>query len=259
MVECLLCHREFTLITESHLKSWHGITTSQYTVRFPMVSMRDENFIKDPEARSKAISKTWWSKSQEERNKIRDTLSKAHLGKPLSEKHRENMIKGVKESHNTSEYLSRHSKIMSGVMREVWKRPGYRTKKAEEMRRRSLANWRSSEFRKKVMDSHHKSPSQDERIILIILDREFPGCWEFTGDKTFIGGGKKKPDYTHTLLKKVIEYEGSPFYMEFDIEGRNKHYRDLGYDCLTIFRTELWNAKTSELVAKIRDFMDRKW
>lgn len=50
MIKCILCGREFKVITPKHLKSVHGITMSQYRERFPDAPIYDRerySFIRD--------------------------------------------------------------------------------------------------------------------------------------------------------------------------------------------------------------------
>ena len=80
LVECLECGEFFKVITLSHLKSRHNMTTYQYADKYPNAPMMSGDFIRDPVGHSKAISESWWSKSEEERNRICEILSEAHTG-----------------------------------------------------------------------------------------------------------------------------------------------------------------------------------
>ncbi len=42
MIQCKLCNKEFKMITNSHLRIKHGITTEEYLARFPSASLCDE-------------------------------------------------------------------------------------------------------------------------------------------------------------------------------------------------------------------------
>jgi hypothetical protein len=260
MVKCELCGRHFRLITASHLKGEHGITTYEYSVMFPLLPMRDANFIRDEDARRESISNSWWSKTLEERQDICNTLSIAQTGKVLSEETKKKISKASSRIQSDPEYRNRHSKIMSPILEEMWTRPKYRELKTEQLTESSRKNWSNPDFRNKILKGDRREPSQDESLITMLLDENFPNQWGFTGHKTFIGGGKRRPDWTHKTLKKVLEYDTyfwhSGYFREDIPEERIKYYADLGYDCLIITEGNLFVK--GNLIELVRDFMEKE-
>ena len=261
MPKCKLCGQDFRLITSSHLKYKHNITTLDYMCMLPGLPMRDENFVRNEEARKRSISESWENKSPQERAKISQRQSEAQIGKKLSEETKKRISEGSSKRQSDIGYRLRHSRIMSPILEEMWKRPEYRKIKIEQLTKSNRKNWDDPNYRKKTLEAQHRMPSSDERLITSILDRNFPHQWEYTGNKSFIGGGRKSPDWTHTSLKKVIEYDGafwhSGYFREEDTKGKIRHYANLGYDCLIITDSDLW-LNPAGFIQMIKEFSEKE-
>ncbi len=203
MPKCKLCGWDFTLITASHLKHSHNMSTLDYLALFPQEEMRDkEAYSKNEDSRRQHISETWWNKSEDERSRIKEKLSEVHTGVKLSDETKRKISIASTENQSSLEYRLRHSTIMSEVMKETWKNPEYRALKVQQMSESSKRNWANPEYRKRTLEAQRQNPSKDEEFITFLIEEEFPNQWEHTGKTHFVGGGKRKPDWTHKTLKQ---------------------------------------------------------
>lgn len=260
MPKCELCGLYFRIITYSHLKFVHGISTYEYSDMFPSRPMRDEDFIKDEEDRRKAVSNSWWSRTPEEREEICQAMSKAQRGKVLSEDTRKRVSEASSRIQSDPEYQERHSRIMSPILREMWTRPDYRKLKTKQSTENSIRLWKDPNFRRKVLKGHRTEPTPDEIFMTEILEKNFPNQWEYTGTKPFKGGGKRRPDWTHKSLRKVLECDSlfwhSGYFGAEPPEVRIKHYAGLGYDCLILNEMEVVDSPI--LSNKIKVFTEKE-
>lgn len=260
MPRCELCGRDFRLITSSHLKSEHNMTTLDYLCTFPNSPMRDVDFVRDEEARRKAISDSWRNKSPEQRARICQKYSEAQTGKTLSEETKQRISEASSRIQSNINYRLRHSRIMSPILEEMWRRPEYRKIKTEQLTKSNRKNWDDPEWRAKTLEAQHRQPSSDERLITSLLDKNFPNQWEYTGNKPFKGGGRKSPDWTHTSLRKVIEYDEPYWHLTLRYENpedKIKHYANLGYDCLIITNIDLW-FDPKAFIQMIKEFSEKE-
>jgi len=65
-----------------------------------------------------------------------------------------------------------------------------------------------------------------------LLERWFPGEWEFVGDGSLIIAGKN-PDFAHKTEKKLIDLFGEPFHGKEEELERIQLYMREGY-CLVV-------------------------
>jgi len=232
MPKCELCGHTYVMITHSHLKLYHNITLEDYKRQFPGVLMRDENYCNE-ESRSRGVSKAYWSKSEEEREKFSRVLSRTHQHQTPSEEAK---------------------KQISKSMRKVWEDPIYR----ETVSNTHKGNWKNPEYRKKVVDSLRRRPTSPERHITYILNKYFPEKWVYVGDK----GPKPKirqPDWSHAYLKKVIcydEYFWHTLVRDDKPSIKINYFANLGYDCLVLTNEDLLEIET--LPDRIKKFMDKE-
>lgn len=255
MVKCLLCGREMRLITHSHLKYDHDMSTTDYLTRFPGAVMRDDNFVKDPKAWKNAIQETFNKMTPEEKESISDTLSKSHMGIYPSAETRSKRSETSLRVLGTSEYREEQSKRMSPVMEEVWKRPEYRAKMTTIFTERNRQQWQDPEYREKTLRAQRALPSEEERLITAILDEHFSGEWTYTGNKPF-AEGSRKPDWTHTSRRLVICYNHSYWHLivRDDLPSASvEHYKKLGYECLVLNEKDLWVGGPDLIVSKVKE------
>jgi len=222
--------------------------------------MRDTDFIKDEEARGQSISNAWWEKPLETRRKIQRTLSEAHTGIYPSESSKKKMSESQTLRQESLEYRKRHSERMSPIIEEMWKRPEYRKIKIKQLTESSKKNWNDPEWRRKILKAQNRQPSSDEELITYLLNENFPTQWEYTGNKSFVGGGSKSPDWTHTFLKKVLEYDEYYWhvYKRYDdSEEKIKYYANLGYNCLIVTNLDLW-VNLNTFIQMIKEFSTKE-
>ena len=149
---------------------------------------------------------------------------------------------------------------MSPILREMWTRPDYRELKTKQSTENSIRLWKDPNFRRKVLKGHRTEPTPDEIFMTEILEKNFPNQWEYTGTKPFKGGGKRRPDWTHKSLRKVLECDSlfwhSGYFGEEPPEVRIKHYAGLGYDCLILNELEVVDSPI--FFNKIKVFIEKE-
>jgi len=225
---------------------------------FPNEPMVDGDHITDKARHRENISKSWWNKPENERREICERLSEAHRGVYPNEETRKKLSETSLRTQNDPEFKARHSKRMSEIMTQVWKRPEYRALKSRQASEKSTKAWKDPNYRKRVFQGHRTGPSQDEEHLTFFLNKNFTDQWIYTGTTPFIGGGKRKPDWTHTSKKKVILYDTLFWHYTYfqDKEmwkERLKYYNDLGYQALILTEDDLW-ANRNTLKDKIEEF-----
>jgi hypothetical protein len=114
--------------------------------------------------------------------------------------------------------------------------------------------WQNPEFVMKQMLSRDRRPNKPEIFILNILERFFPGQWKYTGDFSFMVGGKN-PDFANINgQKKLIEHFGTYYHRGQNRQDRTNHFKKYGFNTLIIWEDELKNE--AKIIGKIRSFAD---
>ena len=118
MVKCQLCSREFTQMTNSHMKS-HGLTLPEYKVKFPLAEI---------------VSQA-----------LKDKISAANKGKVRTEEHKANLKASVRKTFEDGRVA--HNKGVTGVVKDSEETKAKKraihlgAKRSEETRQRmSVAN-----------------------------------------------------------------------------------------------------------------------
>ena len=127
--------------------------------------------------------------------------------------------------------------------------PEYRQKASENYKK----NWNNLEYRSKIMSKSF--PNKPEKVLLSILDIEFPNEWIYVGNGTIIIGGKC-PDFANVNGKKaVIELYGEHWHTTEDANIRIRHFEKFGYNCLIVWSEELKDIE--KVKEKLSEFMER--
>jgi len=155
----------------------------------------------------------------------RKILSEKHIGKPGPNKGK------TKENDLVTKIRCEKMKI---TQRSLFKNQDYKEKMLVKMRSRD-----------------NVKPTKPEIKLDSFLQKSYPGEWKYVGDGfTWIAG--KNPDYLNVNgLKVVIEhlgcyYHGCPICFperknKNDEEKRIQHFKEYGFECLTIWEHELNN------------------
>jgi len=172
---------------------------------------------------------------------IAEKVSKAKKGKTLQEL-------GHKEDCNCPICkLSR--KELSGE-----NHPSYRHKISEESKKQigkknrphAKKSWKNPEYIAKQMKSHKVMPNRYEKFVKKLLNKLFPGEWDFVGDGKLIINGRC-PDYVHKTKPLLIEFFGDFWHSEEKTgltneeheKERKEHFLKEGYNTLIIWGHEL--------------------
>lgn len=262
MPKCELCGWYFKVITASHLKYQHSTTVYDYMKKFPNASIQDPLTEEQSNRKRKSLSDSWWSKSEEERWKVRETLSEAHKGQVMSEEAKRKIGEASRERQSTEKYKEEQSERMSKIMEEVWTRPEYRALKSEQQSKTSTRLWNTPEYREKTIKAQHTRPSLDERLITNLLEDNFPGLWEYVGDRQLWGPSKKSPDWLfrgNPYINKAIEYDSYYWHnilVSDPPEEKLEYYWNQGYKLLIILDSDLWSKGTNNLIQKVEEFIE---
>lgn len=96
-----------------------------------------------------------------------------------------------------------------------------------------------------------KRPTSLEKKMDEFLQRHFPNQWKYTGNGSFVVGGKN-PDFVHTSKKYVILVNGEHWHQDiFEEPVQINHYLQYGYNCIVIWENELKHINTKKLKQKI--------
>jgi hypothetical protein len=124
----------------------------------------------------------------------------------------------------------------------------------EKSKQTTLKLWQNIEYCKKQTMSRAILPNKPEKFIMGILDNLFPHEWKYTGDLSFMIGGKN-PDFVNINgQKKCIEHYGDWWHKNNNPQDRIDLFKRYGWDCLVIWEHELKDFKT--LRRKIFDFAE---
>lgn len=133
-----------------------------------------------------------------------------------------------------------------------WKIPGIREERSliskiahntveakENHSQAMLKRWLDLESARMIRASQGIRPNKPENFILFLLNRMYPGEWKYTGDFSFMIGGKN-PDFVNVNgYKKCIEFNGT-YWHKGDLKGkRERIFAKYGWDTLVIWDHEL--------------------
>lgn len=154
-------------------------------------------------------------------------------------------------------------RVHSILLKEQWSDPSYRARIIENMSRRMLKLWQDPTYRQDTLLAQAKGqsrkPNKIERRLQSILDKYFPGQWEYTGDGKLLIYGMR-PDFANCDGRKdLIELFGDYWHgkrarkwAETEL-GKIMAYNSLDYRCLVIWGRELKDE--SNLIRKVANFM----
>jgi very-short-patch-repair endonuclease len=169
----------------------------------------------------------------------RETISKRSVEYWNDPSKRETQSKRATAQWQTQEFRAKQSKIHA----ELWKSP---------------------EFRDKVLKAISKVPNKPETILnqLTPIEVRYVGNRSFWVRIKLLVDGEyviknKNPDFKITGQKKVIELYGDYWHKNDNPEDIINAYKEIGYDCLIIWESEIYNELELTL-ERISQFMDKK-
>ena len=208
---------------------------------------------------------------------VSEKNSKAMKEKWQNPEFRKRMCRSQIVAQNRPETVKIKSKVQTKAMLKKWQDPEFRKRMIEiqnslktKQKRKATNNlpevkekhrktmiklWQDPEFAKKMGEAWSILPNKQEVILMKILDQLYPGEWKFTGNFSFLIGGKN-PDFVNINgQKKCIEYYGTYWHKGDDPQDRIDLFKSCDWDCLVIWDRELKNFKN--LRRKIFDFTEK--
>lgn len=203
---------------------------------------KQENRLQTGETSRKMWEDPEFKKREIERRKLHPAHNKPHTDeakKKISEKR-----KGKKMGKDNPFYGKTHSKEIRNLLKD------------------STTNcWKTEEYVRKQMISRQVRPNGAELFLDSILQNHFPDEWKYVGDGGLIISGLC-PDFVNCNgKKKIIELFGEYWHLKKGKvkptgteEVRKKIFKELGYDTLFIWESELVDEQ--KLIEKIRSFSE---
>jgi hypothetical protein len=196
----------------------------------------------DPEYSNKTL------KSQKEAQSLPEyieKISKIQIKLWQDPKHIEKMCKANSIAQNRPEVKERNSQSnkITQNLPEVKKK---RSESAKKM-------WQDPEHAKKMWEAFAILPNKPETFLINFLDNFYPNEWKYTGNFSFIVGGKS-PDFVNEERKLIIEHYGTYWHRNDNPQDRIDIFTPFGYRTLIIWEHELKDFKT--LRRKIFNFVE---
>ena len=138
------------------------------------------------------------------------------------------------------------------------RKPEYRAKISKTLK----GLWADPEYQTAMRLAQNRKPNGEELMLKAILDKLFPGEYEYVGDMSFFVG-RKCPDFVSVGGNQVIEYFGDYWHSkartgvteEREEARRISHFNEHGYECLVVWWWELEDAGV--IVDKLIGFHDQ--
>uniref|UniRef100_A0A6M3M3M8 Uncharacterized protein n=1 Tax=viral metagenome TaxID=1070528 RepID=A0A6M3M3M8_9ZZZZ len=109
----------------------------------------------------------------------------------------------------------------------------------ESLSKSMIEKWRDPEFVLSQCTGRSLRPNKPEIVLLSLLKQLYPGEYKYTGDFSFMIGGKN-PDFVNINgQKKCIELFGDYWHKGQDPKDREKIFAEYGWDTLVIWEHEL--------------------
>lgn len=128
----------------------------------------------------------------------------------------------------------------------------------EKLRRATLDFWadpNNAERQKAALEAtaagNRKRPTELEKRVIRVLERNYPGMWKYTGDGSF-RVGRKFPDFICEERKLIIEAFGTYWHKPEDEKNKEDYYRGFGYKLLVIWSGE----RVPDYERRIREFVE---
>jgi len=288
VIKCRLCGLSYNLLTESHMKSQHGISLLDYEIDYPEAPLSSESYRQNLRERPRQDHGGFYSEERCEALKrgIREANPE---GRKLSPEHLAALRQGHRDYYANPEKweeFSEQMRILNSGPRLNWTEEQSQERSRitkvvfedpEIRRRHSRAI--SLALRGKPFTGDHKKALSEARVeflkekgpgiskptdpeiwLNIYLQRHFPGEWKYVGDYE-VWIGRRNPDFLNVNGKKlVIEVFGSFYHNPEYFPNRPTeeeliaHYKKYGFGCLV-----LWDDEVREdlVIEKVRGFITR--
>lgn len=288
-VRCLKCGRLFRAVTNSHLRSVHGMTTYEYLAMFPGTELTSEEA-----KREMGVTKVGNQNftGREHTEEAKQAMGEAKLGNQysLGHVHTEEAKQLMREAAmGNQNFLGHvHTEETKQAMRGAKLGNQYgrgntfkHTEEAKQLIRGSMMGnqnalgtvrtgevckqmsdshkelWRGPEYAEYMAEAQHRKPTEPELQLRSVLDKHFPNEWKYVGNNQF-GVEGKYPDFINVNSKKqVIEVFGMCWHDPFLFPNRLTeeeliaHYENHGFGCLVFWEFDVYNEE--EVVQRVRE------
>ena len=286
-VRCMLCNEELGMVTGSHLRCRHGTTADEYRKRFPDAPTFVHSEETKRLIREAGMGNTY-SLGHTHSEETKQLMREAHIGKVHSEETKKlqsdanvgntyalgythsvrakelirKALMGIERSEETRKLLSETSMGNANALgctrseetRKLMSEANLGKVLSEETRKllseRHRENWKDPDYARRMMGAQHQKPNGSELQLQSILDKHFPGEWEYVGDgkdsKDWFGG--RNPDFIHANgRKQVIELFGIYWHDPILFPNRMSeeelvaHYKKYSIDCLVVWEYDIFD------------------
>ena len=231
-MKCLICGLEFQQITSSHMKNKHGITLSEYKIRFP-----------DAE-----------TMSQDTRKFLGDKYKKQNIG--FKKGHKTNVGKipwnnGLTAENNISIFKGAQKLQGRLLSADTKYKISLIAKEQFKTGKRNVSGSNNGMFGKKLSEKHrlalHQSQSTKKtkpEIDAELTLKQFG--FRYSGDRTFWvtfkNGRHKNPDFVNSKTKMVVEIFGRYWHPDpNEKEEIISLYKEIGWTCYVVYDDEFFN------------------
>jgi len=182
-------------------------------------------FISEESRQKMARTKTGVSFTQEHCDNISRGCRKAYMDNPgLSVLNSELRKKEFQSPERLELASTCHRKALDSD-------PAYREKLSEAQKRL----WADPKHCRMMAEAFNRKPNKVEQELLLYLEEDFPGLFEYWGDGRQGSIAGKLPDFVCPSKKLIIEIFGSPWHELEEVESRTKLFETLGYGCYVLW------------------------
>ena len=219
--KCLLCGKEFSVVTYTHLRAVHDVTMNVYRRMFP-----------DAELTSKEAK-------QEMREIMLGNQNALGNHSTLGLRHTEKSKQLMREAAMNNQHALGHTCVHTEETKQA-------------MREAALANWENPNYVRRVF--RYKRPNERELQLLSVLGEHFPSEWRYVGDGQ-VWIGSKNPDFINAGGKKqIIEVFGYYWHSLSNRLGEEElvaYYRSYGFSCIVFWEYDVYDE--GEVVRRVRE------
>ncbi len=256
LVECKLCNQFFTTL-KPHVHRKHGITLSEYNIRFPGGPTITKALNKEwSESVSKSLTgrtrsplhnlhlaeslQKWRDENPDLVKEMVEGARRANTGRALDPVWRANIAKGVKKAREEDPSLNEKVSKAQGAL---WRDPVHRAARTKSMSDAGKALWANPDYVEKVTRGRQEKPNKNEKALLELLRVEYPDQWLYSGDGSQINTlwswgytGRLKPDFLRSKgPRQVIFLNNYYWHPLIDEEYQKEAFEKTNITCIVIW------------------------
>jgi len=125
----------------------------------------------------------------------------------------------------------------------------------ELKRKQAFEQWSNPEYASRQRKARCRKPNYGELKLGGMLEKNFPGVWQYVGDFAYMIGSKN-PDFKDKG-NKVIELCGRHYHTDAEMAERVAYFREFGVDCLVIWYPDLI-SRPDWVIKNVGEFMQNR-